>query len=313
MANKNVMTTETNPHPVNSYLQKDWLLQVQSKILYEPLGEEMQMPQNEGDTCKWFRIMKMADATTPMGELEGPSPVLLSRTEVNATIRQYGNGIKTSQWLDMTGLKSENLKRSDELIDNAAQSLDTIARNVTAGGASQTTCSNGTDGTVTHLNRTDIDAVVNTLVGQDAQMLRPQIDASVKVGTSPIREAYIVIAHTNARPYLENVTGFKHVSTYAQQGGLMPGEFGSVGDTRWCLTTKGYYDGSTYYHATFFARGFFGNLRMTGKGSSKAPLIYTPPDRTGDPYQMYSTLVWKVPYAAMILDDRFGHVLRYTV
>lgn len=311
MADKSMMTTDTNPHPIALYHQKKALIRVIAKFLYAQFGQKYKIPKNSGETAIWSRWQNILAQTTPLTEGLDPEPLQVIRNDLRQAVSEYGLLTKQSSWLKLTGLSMENDQITDVILDNMLLTLDTLCRNALVGNAASTTCSNGS-GTVTFLNKTDIDTVVTNLETENARMIRPQINAGTGQGTSPIRAAYMAIGHTLQRPRLEAVAGFKHVSNYAAQGDIMEGEFCATGDVRWLLTTNGYYDGSTYYYNMIIAKDFFGNVQVNG-GSAEGPLIYTPPDKTGSGLRRYSLLGWLANYACKILNDNFGHALLSTV
>ena len=176
--------------------------------------------------------------------------------------------------------------------------------------SSPTTFLNGT-GTNTFLNKTDIDIVVTNLEAQNSMKCKPTIAASNSISTSPIRAAYIGIGHTLQRPRLEAVVGFKHTSSYANQGPIMEHEFGSTGDVRWLLTTKAPVSSGTYSNL-ILAKEFFGKVKIKGN-TADGPLVFTSADRTGSGLRRFSLLGWIQNFAARILNDHFGHNLKSTV
>jgi len=307
---KTTMTTSRVEHPVNVYYQRKVLTRVFPLLLYAQFGQQDRIPQHEGATCKWRRWANLLAQTTPLTEAEDPTPVLLSKTDLTSTVSEYGAAVKMSSWMKFTGIGSDQDNMADILLDNMRLTLDTLCRDVVAGLASTTTCSNGS-GTATYLNKTDIDTVVTNLLAENCKMLAPIIPAGTGQGTSPIRPAFIAIGHVNQRPRLEAVSGFKHFSNYADHTRIYEGEFCATGDVRWLLTTNAYTSGSNYYNL-IMGQDFFGNVKIDGNSADR-PLIYTPPDRTGSPLQRFSYLGWLANYAAKILNDNFGHALISTV
>jgi hypothetical protein len=68
---------------------------------------------------------------------------------------------------------------------------DELIRNMLASTASVINCAGGVNGdNPTELARSDIDAVVLALLGNDAIMISDNIEGSLKFGTAPIREAF---------------------------------------------------------------------------------------------------------------------------
>lgn len=301
---KNVITTDRIDHPVNIVFHKKYLKTLEGLLTYSQFAQHSSIPQHAGDISKWRRYAEMAVATTPLDEVQDPAPVLPEKTDLSVQMRNYGAWMKTSAWRDMTGLTQDKAAMTMRLTRQSARTLDTLQKNVTAGGASNTTCSHGSP-TPTYLNDTDIKTVIKNLMSENAEMITSRIKASTGVGTSPIRPSYIVIAHTDLKMDIEIVPGFKHTSTYPKGSGIYPGEIGQISDSRWILTTEAYKSGSNYY-CLFLAEDAFGDVKI--KGASK-PLIYHSPKEVGSPLEMYGTLGWKIPAASKILYDVLLHSL----
>lgn len=310
--NNNMHTTTRINHPINIFYQSKVLLRVIDAFIYVRFGKSDSMPQHTGDVNKWRRWGNPAAQTVPLVEGIDPTPILLSKTDIQVRIREYGAYIVTSSWMTFTGLTDDESQMSNILLDNMRKTLDTLTRDVASGTASQTTASNGV-GTVTFINKDDLDIIVTNLLSQNTQMITNQINAGTGQGTSPIRASFIGICHTGQRTRLSNVSGFKHVANYAQPTDMFPDEFGSTDDIRWLLTTNATRTSATTgYQNLIFGKEFYGTVKIKGN-SADAPLIFTPKDRTGSPLQRFTTLGWLQNFAAQILNDNFGHVLVTTV
>ena len=307
----NMHTTTRINHPVNIYYQSKVLLRVIDAFVYVRFGKKDSMPRHAGDVSKWRRWSNPVAQTAPMIEGIDNSPILLSKTDIQVRLREYGAHIVTSSWMTFTGITDDENQMADILLDNMRLTMDTLTRDVASGTASQTTASNG-DGTATFINKTDLDTIVTNLLIQNARMMKPQISAGRKVATSPIRKSFIGICHTGQRTRLQNVSGFRHVSAYAQDA-AMPDEFCATDDIRWLLTTNATRtDATTGYESLIFGEEFFGTTTIDGTSAS-GNLIFTPKDRTGSALQRYTYLGWLKNFAAQILNDNFGHVLVTTV
>lgn len=304
VTNKNVVTTSRIDHPINIYFQRKFLKTLDPLLIYAKFGQDAILPQHEGDTYKWRRYAALAAATTPLDEVNDPAPSMPQKNDLSCSVRQYGGWIKTSAWRDMTGLTQDKDAMTERLSQQSRLTLDVLCREVIAGGASNTTCTNGTP-TPTLLNKIDIQTVVKNLMTENATMITSRIRAGVGQGTSPIRESFICISHTNLLLDWEAVSGWKNVANYAPGGTEYPGEIGSVGNIRVILTSNAYTSSGNYYNV-IISQDAYGSLRISG---GEKPLIYTPPDRTGSALQMYGMLGWKIPYACRILNDVLIHTL----
>ena len=309
--NNNMHTTTRINHPINIYYQSKVLLRVIDAFIYVRFGKKDSMPRHVGDVSKWRRWGNPDAQTAPLTEGIDPAPILLSKTDIQVQLKEYGAYIVTSSWMTFTGITDDENQMADILLDNMRLTIDTLTRDVASGTASQTTASNG-DVTVTFINKTDLDTIVTNLLVQNCKMIEPQIGAGVKISTSPIRASFIGIAHVGERSRLENVSGFKHVSSYAQDL-AMPDEFGATDDIRWLLTTNApRLTTTTGYQNLIFGQEFYGTTKIKGSSAGNN-LIFTPKDKTGSPLQRFTTLGWLENFAAQILNDNFGHVLLCTV
>jgi len=277
---------------------------------HDQFGKKYPMPAHAGATIKMRRYANPTAQTTALIEGEDPSPIMMEKTDISATVKEHGAYMKCSSWLDLTGLNSDAAERTDWLSDQHILTIDTLCRNVIAGTASSTTCANGAGGTATRINQTDIDTVVRTLVGNKARMIEGPIRAGTGQGTSPIRDSFIGIAHTSLMHELQNrVDNFIHWSQYGSNTQLYDGEWGATGNVRWILTTEGYTSGNNYY-CPIIAKEAYGNISIP---EGQDLLIHLTADQVASPLKMFSTYGWKRNYVCKILNDTFIHVLVCTL
>lgn len=309
--NNNMITTTRVNHPIDIYYQSKVLLRVIDAFIYVRFGKKDSMPRHTGENSKWRRWGNPDAQTAPLIEGINPAPILLSKTDIQVKLKEYGAYIVTSSWMTFTGITDDENQMADILLDNMRLTIDTLTRDVASGTASQTTASNG-DPTATFINKTDLDTIVTNLLVQNTRMIEPQIGAGVKISTTPIRASFIGIAHTAERSRLENVSGFKHVSNYAQDL-AMPDEFGATDDIRWLLTTNApRTNATTGYQNLIFGQEFYGTTKIDGTSAS-GNLIVKTAQEVGGALERYGTLGWLENFAAQILNDNFGHVLITTV
>jgi N4-gp56 family major capsid protein len=298
MAVKNITTTSRISHPINIFLIKKFLAYALPKMLFEQFGEKVDMPEHVGDVVKWLKWAKPAAQTTPMDEVNDPTPIMPVQSELSARVSRYGANIIWSEWLDLTGISGLNNELTTYLAKMFQLTIDTLCREVLAGSATTLTCSNG-DPTATLLNKTDVDSASLTLLTNEAEYITERMGASEGVGTTPISPSFVAIANTNLRNDIEKIAGFKHVTNYAQPGQAFDGEFGITGDVRWLLTTNGYVSGSNYY-CPIIGKGAYGNVKLP---AGEKLLGYKPPEESGSRMDLYSIYYWKTVYACKILYD----------
>jgi N4-gp56 family major capsid protein len=299
------MTTTQAPHGVNIYLQKQALKTIDKFIVHARWGQDVTMPQNEGDTMKWIRWAALTAQTTPLTEGRDPNPILATRSDLSVQLQEYGAWMQLTSKLKMTGLKGTQAQITERLAKQLTLTIDTLCRDVLAGGASTTTASNGS-GTATLPNKTDIDTVCRTLYNAGAETITGMVGAGTGQGTSPQLPAYIGIAHTLAMTRIQNVSGFLSVKNYGPNAVPYPYEWGQTGMVRWILSNNAYVSGSNYY-APILGVGAFGNVRLRAGDN---PLVQTPGT---SPLGRWSTVGWNIWYAGKILNELVMHNFIHTV
>jgi hypothetical protein len=84
-----------------------------------------------------------------------------------------------------------------------------------AATASFINCTGGVNGDVpTEITRSDVSAIVTTLIGNNAYTILDNIEGEDRYGTAPVRDAFFALASTNIIGNLENVAGFIQKAQY---------------------------------------------------------------------------------------------------
>jgi len=250
------------------------------------------------------RYARLALATTPLTEAVTPNGEKLSKVDILATPSQYGSFIHISDVVDLTVEDRELNVGAERLSDQMYATLDRLTRNVMAATASSTTCSHGS-GTATLLNKTDIDAVVQTMLGNLAQFTTPTIKASTGFATTPIGRAFWAIAHTDLIDDLGTVDGVVKVEQYSNSGQAAENEWCATGNVRWLVTTEGYYSGSNYY-CPIIGKEAYGTVKIDG-GNMES--IIKPWGSGDDPLNQRMTMGWKLWDVTRIINDNYLHNL----
>lgn len=315
---ENLTTTTQIDSAVNVFYDRVLLKSARAALLHAKFGQKASIPKGNGTTYKWRRYGQLTTATTPLTEGVTPAGQQLSKVDLTVEAVQYGDYVHISDKVLLTSQDPILTKAAEELGDQEGRTIDELIRDVLVSSASATTCSNGT-GTATLLNKTDIDTVVQTLLGNDASMITSLIKAGVGVGTVPVRPAFWGIAHTNLINDLEAVSGFKSTSQYPAQQAVDDNEWGSTGNVRWIVSSVAHSLGAvsdpltagSYYYCPIIGKEAYGIVDIGGANSKN---IVKPLGSAGtsDPLDQRATSGWKVMHASRILNDAFIHVLRCT-
>jgi len=312
MADTLTTTTQVDP-AVATYYDRVLLVNAKPELLHERFAQQRPLARKSGNTIKFRRYSKLSTATTPLTEGMNPTGQALSKTDLTATIQYYGDFVHITDRVDMT-VEDAVLTEANELLGmQQGETRDEIVRDVIISTASSTNASGGANGnTPTEVTKSDIDAIVKTLLNNDAKMLGSQINASTGVGTSPIRKAFWGIAQTAIVDDLEDVSNFRSVSEYPSQSGIEEGEWGSTGNVRWLLSSVAHAssDGTVQYHLPIIGANAYGITNL--EGSMQSIIHDFGSGGTSDPLNIKATAGWKNAFVARILNDNFIHLLKTT-
>lgn len=270
------------------------------KYVHGKWAEKHQLKAGQGRTIKMRRYSRLSAVTTPITEGIPPNGSQLAKVDIEATVEQYGDIVALTDVVILTTPDRLVVKTVKLQSDQMHNTNDVLVRDVLGASASSLTCSNGTP-TGTYLNKTDIDSVVQTMFGKDADYITKLIKAGTGQGTSPIPAGYAGIAHSDLMDDLDRVVGVKGSHLYASQGLIDPNEHCATGKVRWVLSTQGYTSGNNY-HCPIIAKDAYGTVDIEG-GNAQA--IITPPGGQADPLKQKTKVGWKEWQVCRILQDLF--------
>jgi N4-gp56 family major capsid protein len=131
----------------------------------------------------------------------------------------------------------------------------------------------------TEIARSDVDGVVATLQNNDGEFISDMIGGENKIGTGPIRDAYLALVDTNMIGQFENVNGFIAKAQYPNERSTTQAEWGSIGNLRFFVTSRGSVTanasllGADIYNMFIVAQESYCSIDLDG---SSAQFIYHP-------------------------------------
>lgn len=109
-----------------------------------------------------------------------------------------------------------------------------------AATASFINCVGGVDGdNPTEITRSDVDAVVRTLMTNNAYTIMDNIEGADKFGTAPVRDAFFGLCSTKLIGNLDAVSGFINKNQYPAPMNALASEWGAIGNVRFLLSSIG--------------------------------------------------------------------------
>ncbi len=263
-------TTQVDP-AVSTMYDRLLLMRARPHLIYTLFAQRRDLRKKAGNTIKFRRYTNLSVATTPIGEGVTPAGSQLAKTDLTAVVSQYGDFVEVSDVVDLT-VEDAIITEAVELLGQQfGETIDTLVRNTLSSVASATNASSGSNGkTPTEITKTDIDAIVKTLMGNDAHMISEIVMPSQNFGTAPIPPSYFGLADTDISDDIANVSNFVSTQEYGQQMPVMEAEWGSTGRVRWLLSSRGKAttEDPVQYHCFIVGKNAYGMTELEGGSAS---------------------------------------------
>jgi N4-gp56 family major capsid protein len=312
---------------VQAFYDRNLLSRAQPADVHGRFGQKRPISKRAGNQIKFRRYSQLAAATTALTEGVTPSGSSLSVTDVTATLAQYGDYITLSDMVSMTNQDAVVTEATDVLGDQAGTTVDQIRRDVLVAGTN-VAYANGVASrllTITKIAAADLDKAIRFLKNQNAKFMKEGIPPSDGVGTGAIRKAFVGIVHPDVEYDLESITGFKPVSDYPSQMGVMEDEIGAYKNIRFVSSTnaKIWTNATTATTAGFKATGagsndVYATLIFAAESYGVCPLSGEAMNTyvkalgsagTADPLEQRSTVGWKATTTTQILNQSWMYRL----
>lgn len=231
------MTTETGSlsAEMKTFYEKRLLDQAEPLLVHNQFGDKYPIPANNGKKIEFRKYSALPKALTALTEGVTPAGNSLTVTTVEGTVKQYGDWIQLSDMLQMTAIDNNVVQATKLLSSQAGRTLDTVTREVLAGGTNVMYAPKVVDGAETEvLSRSTLtpECVLTPFVVMRAAatleaMNTPKIDGS-----------YVLITHPYCRETLQESPGWVDVVKYKEGNNTFSGEIGKIGDVRVVTTSE---------------------------------------------------------------------------
>lgn len=226
-------------------------------------GQQQPIPKNKTNVIRFRRFNAFAPSLTPLVEGVTPSPDLVTATDVQAVLQQYGRRVQISDVIADTHEDPVLNEYAEVLGEVAAQTQELIIYNAIRGGTNVLFSGGTTRGTVnasmqTTTGASALNRAIRQLKRQNAKPITRMLSASDKVATAGIRPAYIAFCHPDLQQDLETMTGWRNPVEYGTYQGVLPNEIGSFKEIRFLASTL---------YSPFLAAGASGSTLLTNGGT----------------------------------------------
>lgn len=303
----NVTTVAVLPPAVREYYDRLLLMTAYPQLIHTKFAQKRVLPEKMGDTIVFRRYARLSTVPIPLVDGVTPPGAPLSATDIKARVDFYGNFVTITNQVELT-VEDRVLNESSRLLaQNLAQTMDEVTRDVLASTSSVLQCSNGVNGnTPTELTKADIDSAVQTLLGNDADMISEVVTGNDAFGTAPIRPSFMGYIDTALLDDLEAVSNFINTANYPSQQPVMDSEWGSTGNVRWLYTSVGSVTSASpaVYNNFIIGKEAYAVVHL---GSETGEFYVEPLGSAGsaDPLHQRGSVGWQHPFVARILNDSF--------
>ena len=217
-----ITTLGNLPPAVQQHFNRVLLSVKQPYLIYTLPAMEDMLPQHSGNIQRRRRYNTINPSTTPLGPSGlAPAPVNIPVTDIDATLEFYGQYARITEQVLLINEDAVLNQYTLRLGQSMRESQDQLARNAMLAGASLYQMSGGTNGdNPTNMSPTDWYNVSRMLLGNSAKTVMTSIEGMNKIGTGPVRNAYMALGHTDISVDLENLAGFQRAAQYPKPIGV---------------------------------------------------------------------------------------------
>lgn len=303
----NVTTKAVLPPAVRDYYDRLLLQTAYPRLIHTKFAQKRVLPKKMGDRIVFRRYARLATVPIPLQDGITPPGAPLSATDIKAQVDFYGNFVTITDQVEYT-VEDRVLNESSRLLaQNLGQTMDEVTRDVLASTSSVLQASNGLNGnTPTELTKADIDAAVQTLLSNDAEMISDVVTGRNAFGTAPVRPAFWGLMDTGLLDDLEAVSNFVSTANYSQQQTVLDSEWGSTGNVRWLYTSVGSVSAASpaVYNNFIIGKEAYAVVHL-GAETGEFYVEQLGSAGSADPLHQRGSVGWQHPFAARILNDNF--------
>jgi len=216
---------------MKTYYEKRLLDQAEPLLVHDQFGDKYPIPANNGKTIEFRKYESLPKATEPLTEGVTPNAQALTVTPMTATVKQYGGWAAITDVLQLTAIDNNITQATKVLASQAGRTLDTVTREVLAGGTNVIYAPAGDTAVTSRANLTTASVLTPDLIDQAATALKAQ-------NADTIGESYVAIVHPYVAYDLRRNPEWIDVHKYASPENIYNGEIGKLAGVRFIETSE---------------------------------------------------------------------------
>ncbi len=269
----NVNTGNSTAYTIGSGLSpemkkyySDYLIDnAEPALVHDRFAQKQDIPANSGKTVEFRKYDPLPKITKPIAEGITPTGQIINMGIVNATVAQYGGYVEFTDLLLMTAIDNNLCMATKLLGSQAGRTLDTISREVLAGGTN-VQYGNGSISSRDFLKADRENASENTYLTVEA--VRKAVRTLKNQNTEKIDGAYVAIIHPNCAYDLMSDPNWRYPHQYAEPSAIFEGEIGKIEGVRFIESTE-----AKVFHAPDLSKSSR-NLRVDAAASGDRTITF---------------------------------------
>ena len=221
---------------MKTFYEKRLIDQAEPALVHDQFGDPYPIPANGGKNIEFRKYDSLPKATTPLTEGVTPDGQTMNVSTVTAEVRQYGGWVPITDTLQLTAIDNNIVQATKIIASQAGRTLDTIVRDVLAGGTNVIYAPKiGEGGAETPVtSRATLDAtcqLTSDLIARAATQLKA-------MNADPIGTSFVGIVHPYVAYDLRRDPDWIDVHKYAQPDEIYNGEIGTLHGVRFVETSE---------------------------------------------------------------------------
>ena len=221
---------------MKTFYEKRLIDQAEPALVHDQFGDPYPIPANGGKNIEFRKYDSLPKATTPLTEGVTPDGQTMNVSTVTAEVKQYGGWVPITDTLQLTAIDNNIVQATKIIASQAGRTLDTIVRDVLAGGThviyAPKIGEGGAETAVT--SRATLDAtcqLTSDLIARAATQLKA-------MNADPIGTSFVGIIHPYVAYELRRDPDWIDVHKYAQPDEIYNGEIGTLHGVRFVETSE---------------------------------------------------------------------------
>ena len=292
---------------MKTFYEKRLIDQAEPALVHDQFGDPYPIPANGGKTIEFRKYDSLPKATTPLTEGVTPDGQTMNVSTITADVKQYGGWVPITDTLQLTAIDNNIVQATKVIASQAGRTLDTIVRDILAGGTNVIYApkigEGGVETAVT--SRASLDAtcqLTSDLIARAATQLKA-------MNADPIGTSFVGIIHPYVAYDLRRDPDWIDVHKYAQPDEIYNGEIGTLHGVRFVETSEakiwkgdGCPEGLAVFSTLILGAHAYGTTEIEGGGLEH---IVKQLGYGDDPLNQRASVGWKAHKTAERLVEQY--------